>query len=441
LIIAWQSHAAFPPFLPRRTILETAAAACKKQGVAFGAYYSTCDWHHPDFPVTSPGGSVKREKSDLDAYNRYLLQQIEELITNYGPLITIWNDVPQQFEGRGAQTIRLVRKLQPDILINDRTGDGGDYDTPEQHIGKYQHERPWETCMTICEQWSWKPNDHMKSLEECLRALVLCAGGDGNLLFNVGPMPTGEIEPRQVERLKEMGDWLAKNGESIYGARGGPWKPTHALASTRHGKTVYVHILRTETDRIELPDLPSKLASAALLNGDAIQFVRKDGRLALTVPDARRQPVDTIVKLQFEDSVMALPALAVSPEIRATASNVYRNETSAYGAQSAFDGDPATRWATDQGTKQAWIAAELGAPRTIQRVKIHEALPGRVQKFEFQYRDGDAWKTIFSGTTLSENFEQQFAPVTAREFRLNILEATDGPTISEIELQGAGSHE
>jgi len=83
----------------------------------------------------------------------------------------------------------------------------------------------------------------------------------------------------------------------------------------------------------------------------------------------------------------------------------------------------------------------FGAPRTIQRVKIHEALPGRVQKFEFQYRDGDAWKTIFSGTTLSENFEQQFAPVTAREFRLNILEATDGPTISEIELQGAGSHE
>ena len=83
----------------------------------------------------------------------------------------------------------------------------------------------------------------MKSLEECLQALDPCAGGDGNLLFNVGPMPTGEIEPRQVERLKEMGAWLAKNGESIYGTRGGPWKPTKTLASTRKGSTVYLHVL------------------------------------------------------------------------------------------------------------------------------------------------------------------------------------------------------
>jgi alpha-L-fucosidase len=126
----------------QRDIVRELATACKRQGMAFGAYYSTCDWWHPDFPLTSPGGTVKREKSNLDAYNRYLLSQIEELITNYGPLITIWNDVPQFFKGRGAQTIKLVRSLQPDILINDRTGDGGDYDTPEQRIGKYQDNSP-----------------------------------------------------------------------------------------------------------------------------------------------------------------------------------------------------------------------------------------------------------------------------------------------------------
>ena len=120
----------------------------------------------------------------------------------------------------------MVRKLQPDILINNRTGDGGDYDTPEQRIGGFQMNRPWETCMTICHQWAWKPNDQMKSLKQCLQTLVHCAGGDGNLLFNVGPMPNGEIEARQVERLKEMGAWMKKYGETIYGTRGGPYMPT-----------------------------------------------------------------------------------------------------------------------------------------------------------------------------------------------------------------------
>ena len=99
----------------------------------------------------------------------------------------------------------------------------------------------------------------------------------------------------------------------------------------------------------------------------------------------------------------------------------------------AFDDDSATRWATDNGTKQAWIAATLASPQTIGSVTISEAY-ARVRKFEFQYRDGADWKTIFAGTTLGEQFHQKFVPVTAREFRLNILDATEGPTINEIEL-------
>jgi hypothetical protein len=83
----------------------------------------------------------------------------------------------------------MARAIQPDLVINNRTGHPGDYDTPEQRIGGFQIDRPWETCMTICQQWAWKPDDRMKSLEECLHTLLRTAGGDGNLLFNVGPMP------------------------------------------------------------------------------------------------------------------------------------------------------------------------------------------------------------------------------------------------------------
>ena len=180
-----------------RDVTKELAEACRKQGLAFGAYYSVCDWHHPDFPLTSPGGKVRREKSDLDAYNRYLLAQIRELITNCGPLVTIWNDVPQMFKGRGVNTIKMVRELQPDILINNRTGDGGDYDTPEQRIGGFNMERPWESCMTISahNHWAWGgPEDGVKPLSACLLMLIRAAGGDGNVLLNVGPTPEGVIE-------------------------------------------------------------------------------------------------------------------------------------------------------------------------------------------------------------------------------------------------------
>jgi alpha-L-fucosidase len=416
-------------------VVKELSEACKRQGIAFGTYYSTCDWYHPDFPLTSPGGKVRRDKSDIDSYQRFLLAQIRELITNYGPLLTIWNDVPQEFKGRGAATIKMVRELQPDILINNRTGDGGDYDTPEQKIGKYQNDRPWETCMTICRQWAWKPNDDMKSLKQCLQTLVTCAAGDGNLLFNVGPTPDGVIEARQIERLNEMGAWLKKNGESIYGTRGGPWKPTPAMGSTRKGNVVYLHLLREDDGVVELPALPRNVKKARLLAGGKVSVDRDGSSLKLSFDKTKIDPIDTIIHLELDGSAMDIPAINLASDIKATASNVYEKMADAHGPQLAFDNDSHTRWATDTGTKQCWIAADLGKPLTLQRVRIEEAVGERVQKFEFQYRDAGQWKTIYSGTKIGRWHQQKLdSPVTAREFRLNILDATDGPTIADIEL-------
>jgi alpha-L-fucosidase len=289
-------------------VVKELAAACKKQGIAFGTYYSVCDWRNPDFPLTSPGGSKQRPKSDIDAYNRYLLGQIEELVTNYGPLVTIWNDMPQYFKGRGAKTINMVRKLQPDILVNDRTGDGGDYDTPEQRVGNFQMNHPWETCMTICRQWAWKPGDEMKSLKQCLRTLVYCAGGDGNLLLNVGPMPNGEIEVRQIERLKEIGAWMKNYGETIYGTRGGPYMPTSALASTRKGNTVYVHVFVWDNDTIALPALPAKIVKSWAVTGGDAKVAQTDAGVEISVPKSHRQSIDTIIALELDK-----PAIDIAP--------------------------------------------------------------------------------------------------------------------------------
>ena len=247
----------------KRDVVKELAAACKKQGIAFGAYYSVTDWYNPDWPVTSPAGHVKREKSNMDAYEKYLQNQIKELITNYGPLVTIWNDVPSMYGQRGLATIKMVRELQPDILINDRTGAGGDYSTPEQTIGGFNMTRPWESCMTVSahNHWAWGgAKDGVKPLAPCLLMLIRGASGDGNVLLNVGPEPTGEIAPEQANRLKEMGDWLAKYGESIYGTRGGPYMPGSNVTSTRSGNFVYLHILKwPETGDLRLPALPAKI--------------------------------------------------------------------------------------------------------------------------------------------------------------------------------------
>jgi len=420
-----------------RDVVKELSVACKRASIRFCTYHSVCDWHHPDFPLTSPGGRVKRSTSNLDRYEQYLRAEVKELITQDGPLGVMWFDVPQQFDrARGQGLINFTRSLQPDIIINDRSGASGDYDTPEQRVGKYQDSRPWETCMTICRQWAWKPNDTMKSLQQCLQTLVTCAAGDGNLLFNVGPMPNGLIEPRQVERLQEMGAWLAKNGESIYGTRGGPWKPNKAVASTRKGNTVFVHVFKCDNGRLELPALPRDVKSASLLGGGAVKLGRSEGNLVLELDPAALDPIDTIVRLELDGSAMDVPAIPVSAPgaVKTTASNVYRNMLSEYGPEQAFDGDSATRWATDAGTKRAWITADLGKPQRVFGVNVDEALEERVRRFEFQYRDGTSWKTIFTGQKLGSSFQKKFEPLTAREFRLNILDASEGPTINEIEL-------
>jgi alpha-L-fucosidase len=153
----------------------------------------------------------------------------------------------------------------------------------------------------------------MKSLPDCLHALIRCAGGDGNLLFNVGPMPTGEIEPRQIGRLQEMGAWLARNGESIYGTRGGPWKSTQTLASTRRGNTVYLHVLQWPGASVTLPNLPVKVRSASVLAGGKATVTQTGDKLVISVPERYHQPVDTVVKLKLNGSAMEIAPITITP--------------------------------------------------------------------------------------------------------------------------------
>jgi alpha-L-fucosidase len=275
----------------KRDVVGEIAKACHDAGLKVGWYYSPPDWHHPDYRTANHA-----------RYIEYLHGQLRELCTNYGKIDIIW------FDGLGGKPddwdstalIRMIRELQPGVIINNRAGLPADHDTPEQRIGKSQTNRAWESCITICRQWAWKPNDEMKSLKQCIQTLVQVVGGDGNLLFNVGPMPTGEIEPRQIERLREMGEWLKKYGESIYGTRGGPFEPAKWGATTHKGSKVYVHIFNWPADTITLPAIPQKIASFSVLTGGKTTVNQTDKGVSISVPPADRQEIDTIVVIELE---------------------------------------------------------------------------------------------------------------------------------------------
>ena len=412
----------------KRDVVKELADACHKAGLKLGYYYSPVDWYHADYRT-----------QNHSKYIKFMHDQIRQLCTKYGKLDIMW------FDGLGGSAkdwdsenlFRMIRRLQPHIIINNRAGLAADHDTPEQRVGKFQHDRAWETCMTICRQWAWKPNDQMKSLKQCIQTLVSVVGGDGNLLFNVGPMPDGRIESRQVDRLKEMGQWLKKYGRCIYGTRGGPFKTGAWGASTYKGKNIYIHVFNWDGDTLTLPPIPKKIMASSVLTGGTTRVKQTKEGIEVSVPKAYQQEIDTIIKLQLDGPAGEIaPVGMLSSSLaygkKASASNIFQN-SAGYSPDKAVDDDTGTRWATDSGTKQAWLEVDLGKSMTFNRAMVSEEFD-RVQKFELQYKDGEQWRKFTEGTTIGKKLKLEFSPVTARYVRLNILNASEGPTIWEFQL-------
>ncbi len=311
-----------------RDVVRELADACRRQGLVFGVYYSILDWHHPDYPLGSPAGKTRKMGANMDRYVEYLKRQVSELVTNYGPLGILWFDGEWEepwTPERGADLYSFLRRLRGSLIINNRVSKpragtegtsatlrfSGDYDTPEQRIGTFDMDRPWETCMTIGEQWAWKPDDALKPLAECVRTLVTTAGGNGNLLLNVGPMPDGRIEPRQVERLRNIGAWLSVNGESVYGTRGGPFKPGAWGVSTRRGNRIYLHVFTWEGDSRRLPPIAARVAEARVVGGGPVTFSQTVDALVIRVAADRRDPTDTVIRLDLDRPAAVLAPLDV----------------------------------------------------------------------------------------------------------------------------------
>ncbi len=308
-----------------RDVLKELSESCRRHDLLFCTYHSICDWWHPDYPTGSPGGSTEKPNPNMERYVEYLHGQVQELIENYGPLGILWFDGEWEAPWTHQHGLALydhVRSLQPDILINNRVDKGredmkgttssaefvGDYDTPEQRVGGFNRQRPWETCMTIGRQWSWKPNDNMKSLSECIHTLIQTVGGDGNLLLNVGPMPDGRIEPRQADRLREMGAWLKQYGEGIYGTRGGPFRPGPWGAATCKEDRIYLFVTSWPAEGpLHLPPLGASILAARRLGDGDVKVEQTDE--GITIDASPRDPIATVLVLTLNQSAVAIPPL------------------------------------------------------------------------------------------------------------------------------------
>ncbi len=292
----------------KRDLCQEIAAAARKHGLKLGWYYSTRDWTHPDYL-----------KGDNRRYNDYYEAQVSELLTRYGPVDMMWFD--HAFGDWNQFTIehlfQTMYQAHPNLLVNNRSARGlnnipagamrqlteADYDTPEQHIGQFQTNRAWESCVTMtkCRNdtggWSYRPGEPTRAFADCLKMLVSTVTGDGNLLLNIGPMPTGEIVPEQIEVLRKMGIWLKQNGKSIYGTRGGPFVNGNWGGSTQRGNKIWLHVFEWSGDTLRLPTLERTIQSARLLRGTKVKPVQTRAGLEITLPKAQQDPVDTVIEL------------------------------------------------------------------------------------------------------------------------------------------------
>jgi alpha-L-fucosidase len=300
----------------KKDIVKLLSDACARRSMKLGFYYSPPDLHHPDFRDTTKlardNWNGQPERPEWPAYLAYMQLQLTELLTRYGDVRLIWFDgLNHQEKYDGQRFLDLIHKLQPPTLINDRIGLTADYVTPEQFIpkaiptkdvrmrgadstiqGEFKGGVPaaadfqlWETCMTINETWAYNLHDtKFKSTQDLVRGLVEVTSRGGNFLLNIGPQPDGMVQTEFQERLRGIGEWMALNGESIYGTTYGPIQGEAAFRTTTKRNDVFVHVFDWPSAPLQVKGIQPKVLSAQLLaTGQPVPFEQTDAGVQLTL--------------------------------------------------------------------------------------------------------------------------------------------------------------
>ncbi len=304
-----------------KDVVRQLADECRRQGIKLFLYHSHLDWRHPDFfPWGGTGRHTGRaESGEWTRYLDFMDAQLTELLTGYGDIAGVWFDGfwdRPDADWRLEKTYKLIHDLQPAALIGNnhhhKPFPGEDFQMYERDLpghnasgfntGTEMGNLPLETCDTMNGAWGYTITDrNWKSARDLIRYLVRSAGYGANFLLNVGPMPNGEIPPESVERLRAMGAWLDKYGESVYGTRGGPTPARLWGVTTRKPGRVYVHVLDWADPVLAVAGIDSPVKSASYLkDGSAVPFLQTSGSVVLTLPPPTDDDWDRIVALDTD---------------------------------------------------------------------------------------------------------------------------------------------
>jgi alpha-L-fucosidase len=275
----------------RRDLLRPMVDAFRAEGLRVGFYHSVIDWHHPEFPLDGlhpqrddVAFREAQQHRDIRKYAAYLHGQTRELLTQFGKIEVMWFDFSYSqrdwgwSKGKGKndwqseQLMGMVRELQPGIIVNDRLEIGGDLKTPEQYQPRgwlTVEGKPvvWEACQTLNGSWGYdRDNLAWKSVDMLVGMLVDTVSKGGNLLLNVGPNARGAFEPRAIERLRGIGEWMRLHSRSIYGCTASDFAPPPDCRYTQNGNRLYLHLFAWPFRHVHLEGLAGRVEYAQLLN-------------------------------------------------------------------------------------------------------------------------------------------------------------------------------
>lgn len=310
-----------------RDYLKELVDACHEAQLPVGLYYSQRDWYHPDYePVDMstarsisgppfyealPGKKVTAGKKHKK-YIEYQFNVVRELLTKYGKIDIFWFDATYwggMFTADmwdSERLTRMIRELQPEIVINNRASLPGDFDTPEQRIGMYQN-RPWESAMTLNGSWGFDPDHKIKTTKVLIQEMLMAASGNGNVLMSWGAKFDGEYDHAQKDTLLKIGDWLKQNGDYYYGTKGGPWMPSKNYGAVYKGNKVFIYLFNSFENGLKLSKLTkSKLKKIRYVSdGKPILWKQQSDNYVLSSLRKKDAIVD-IIELEFDSPIQEI---------------------------------------------------------------------------------------------------------------------------------------
>ena len=329
----------------KRDFVKEFTDAFRAEGLKVGIYYSLIDWHHPDYQIDifhprrcEPDAREQNKTRNMKAYREYVFNQVRELLTNYGKIDILWfdftyptmesirneynefaiRDYKEWMPWTNSETwdsenlVKMIRQINPGIIINDRLGFPQDVRTPEQSIAldwplyKGTNEKAvWESCQTFSGSWGYFRDEmSWKTPDALLRLLINCVSKGGNLIMNVGPTSRGYFDARANKALEAYGEWMKYNSRSVYGCTMAEPEFTAPkgteLTQSTCGKRLYLHLQCYPFKSVVVENLAGKIKYAQFLS-DGSEVLYKEntenGSVDFTLPAVAPYGISPVIEI------------------------------------------------------------------------------------------------------------------------------------------------